>query len=207
MTSRKQLGVFGAPSPSHPRRAGRLWRSACGAGLLAVLCTSGHAQSSLAGNVQSTITLTKSCLVVNATGSTGIALGTLDFGTRPATFTGQVTASLTGGVGGGGTAQVQCSTDVTAITISIDAGLHAGQGTGIGVGARAMANTGSYVPYDVFQNSGNSIAYPANTPVNYTVPTPGAAFSLPIYGLVNKTSTTALTPGIYNDTLLVTLTF
>lgn len=189
--------------------AGALRRGACGAALLAVFCSAGHA-GTLTGNVLSTINLTSGCVVVGGTipaGSPNVSMGTLNFGTKPATFTGQVTATLTGGSGGSGATQVECSSDVLSLTITIDGGLSPGQGTAIGTGTRAMVHTANYVPYDVFQDSGNTIPYPIGTPVPYTVPTPGTAFSLPIYGLVNKTGAGALPPGIYNDTLVVTLTF
>ena len=160
---------------------------------------------SLSGTLDATLTLETACAISGTTLTSGIDLGTLAFGTWPATFTGQLTAQATGGPGGAGNTTVVCSPDVSSIQITIDGGGNAGQGSSIGTGARALASSGKFMPYDVFSDSGHTTAYPINTGVSVNVSGSGAAFDLPIYGLVNKTTANAVDAGAYTDTLQVTI--
>jgi spore coat protein U-like protein len=178
--------------------------------LVAMLVSAGRPRAqSLGGTLDASLTLVTSCVITGDTATSGADFGVLDFGSRPATFVGQLTTVATGGAGGPGTTELTCSPDVTSIAISVDAGLNAGQGTSIGSGARALASgVPGYVPYDVFADVSHSTQYPiSGTSVPFTVPSPGASFALPIYGLINKTSAAALSAGVYTDTLTVTITF
>ncbi|AOK30026.1 spore coat protein [Burkholderia singularis] len=168
-------------------------------------CASVQAQTSqLTGTVNAKLVLTTGCAVDAGGGSvSGTNFGTLDFGTQPSGFTGSLNASATGG--GSTTAQVTCSPDVTSIQVTVDGGQNASKGTGIGSGTRALANGTSYVPYEVYADAGHSKQYIAGTAQAVAVPTPGAAFQLPVYGVANKTSTSALAAGTYTDVLNVTL--
>lgn len=168
----------------------------------------GHAQT-LSGTLTSSLTLTASCIVVGSPGTTSsINLGTLNFPSQPSTFTGTITAIPTGGSSGGGATQVLCSPDVSGLSISIDGGNNAGRGTGVGVGTRAMRNGSVYIPYEVYQDSGRTVAYPVSTTLTgFAIPASGAAINLPIFGQINKTSSTALPAGTYTDTLVVTISF
>jgi spore coat protein U-like protein len=165
--------------------------------------------ATLTGTLQAQLVLTSGCLIVGAPNATsGINLGTLDFGQQPSAFTGTLTAVPTGGVSGASTTQVICSSDVAGLSIAVNGGNNAGQGTGVGAGSRAMANGASYIPYEVYQDAGHTVPYPTTGALTgLTVPANGSAFALPIFGQVNKTSATALPSGTYTDTLLVTLTF
>lgn len=175
---------------------------------LSALPVSAFAQNTLDGTLGATLELTSSCVISGDSATTGANFGTLDFGVRPATFTGVITAQATGGAGGPGATHILCSPDVTSISVGVSGGDNAGEGGAIGSGARAVARGSSYVPYDVFSDAGHSVAYPADgTPVSVTVPVPGAAFTLPVYGRINKTSTVAMTVGTYSDTLTVTIEF
>lgn len=166
------------------------------------------AQNTLDGTLGATLELTSSCVISGDSATSGANFGTLDFGVRPATFTGEITTHATAGAGGPGATQILCSPDVTSVSIGISGGENAGEGSTIGSGARAVAFGSSYIPYDVFSNSGHSIVYPADgTPLSVTVPVPGAAFALPVYGRINKTSAAAMTIGTYSDTLTVTIEF
>jgi len=147
--------------------------------------------------------------VVGVPGSTsGINLGTLTFASQPSTFTGTVAAIPTAGASGGGATQVLCSPDVSGLQITIDGGSNAGQGSGIGVGTRALRNGTAFVPYEIYQDIGHTVAYPVGTALTgFAIPASGAAINLPIFGQINKTSAGALPSGTYTDTLVVTLTF
>jgi spore coat protein U-like protein len=170
------------------------------------------AAGTISGEVKAQITLQAGCIITGAPGGplTGANFGTLDFGIQPAAFTGVLTATPSGGAGGSGQTQIQCSPDVAAITIGVNGGSYASEGSGIGVGARAMKldTSTSYLPYEVYSDVGMTTAYPANgAAVGYTLPASGQAATLPIYGRVNKTSTLALPAGAYTDTLMVTITW
>jgi spore coat protein U-like protein len=166
---------------------------------------------SLTGNLVAQIQLQSGCVLAGNSGSiTGLNFGVLDFGTWPSAFVGVATATATGGAGVAGPTQIICSTDVLGISIAVGPGLNAGQGATIGSGARAMRNgaTTSYVPYDVYRDASYLNAYPTTGAITgITVPSDGTAFTLPIFGRVNKTSAAALPVGTYTDTLLVTLTY
>ncbi|ODS52698.1 MAG: hypothetical protein ABS36_16810 [Acidobacteria bacterium SCN 69-37] len=177
--------------------------------LAAVLLPSAaHAQGTLDGTLGATFELTSSCVISGDSATTGANFGSLDFGSKPATFTGIVTAQATGGAGGPGPTQILCSPDVTSIAVAVSAGAHAGEGSTIGAGSRALAQSTSYIPYDVYADAGHATVYPSNgTPVAVTVPSPGTAFALPVYGRIDKTSPVAVAVGTYADTLTVTIEF
>jgi spore coat protein U-like protein len=169
------------------------------------------AAGSLAGQLNAQMTLQAGCIVSGApgAGSTGVNFGTLDFGTQPATFTGILTATASGGAGGAGATQILCSPDVTSLSITVSGGNNAGQGGSVGVGSRAMKlGTSSYLPYEVYSEPGMTNAYPTSaSAVGVMLPGTGVALPLPIYGRINKTSAAALTSGTYTDVLQVTLTW
>ncbi len=75
--------------------------------------------------------------------------------------------------------------------------------------ARARCPTAApSFPYDVYRDPGHTVPYTAATAVTgIAVPSAGNPFTLPIYGLVNKTNAVALPAGLYTDQLQVTLTF
>jgi len=187
--------------------ARRCGAAACAAAL--ALATGNAHAATLGGTLTANLTLTASCIVVGVPGSTsGINLGTITFASQPSTFTGTLSAIPTGGASGGGATQVLCSPDVSGLQISIDGGSNAGQGSGIGVGTRAMRNGTAFVPYEIYQDIGHTVAYPVGTALTgFAIPASGAAINLPIFGQINKTSNSALPSGTYTDTLVVTLTF
>lgn len=193
-----------APAPFTPSRLRR-----CAAALTLVGLGLGLAApaAAITGQLNAQITLTSGCIIFGGPGTvSGANFGTLDFGVRPSTFIGTATAVATGGEGGG-TTQVVCSPEVSAINIAVSPGNHAGQGTS-GVGQRAMSNGSAFLAYDVYQDPAHTTPYPLSSAVTgIAVPVTGSAFVLPIYGLVNKTTPNALPAGTYTDQLQITLTF
>lgn len=163
----------------------------------------------LAGTLNARMMLTSGCVIYGSAGTTtGANFGTLDFGSRAATFTGSVIAVAMGGEGGAGSTQVVCSPEIAGITISVDGGTHAGLGSANGVGTRAMSNGSAFIPYDVFQDPAHTIPFIASTASSaLSVPITGLPFVLPIYGMATKTNPIALPSGLYTDQLQVTLTF
>lgn len=176
---------------------------------LAFGAVSAHAAGSLAGQLNAQMVLQAGCIISGAAGggTTGLNFGMLDFGMQPSTFTGVLTASASGGAGGAGATQIVCSPDVTALTVSVSAGNNAGQGGSVGVGSRAMKfGSSSYLPYEVYSDAALTTPYPtAASTVGITLPGTGAAFPLPVFGRINKTSAAAMASGTYTDVLQVTL--
>ena len=181
---------------------------AVGLGLTAVTA---QASGSLSGQLNAQMVLQAGCIISGAAGggTTGLNFGMLDFGMQPSTFTGVLTASASGGAGGAGATQIVCSPDVTALTVSVSAGNNAGQGGSVGVGSRAMKfGSSSYLPYEVYSDAALTTPYPtAASTVGITLPGTGAAFPLPVFGRINKTSAAAMASGTYTDVLQVTLSW
>ncbi len=166
-----------------------------------------QAAGNMSGQLNAQMTLQSGCIISGAPGATsGINLGALDFGTHPSTFTGVLTATASGGVGGAGATQVTCSPDVTALNVTVSAGNNAGQGSGVGTGTRAMKFGTSYLPYEVYSDAAMTTAYPtAATSLGVVLPGTGAPVGLPVFGRVNKTSVNAIAAGTYTDVLQVTV--
>lgn len=171
-----------------------------------------HASGNLAGQLNAQMTLQAGCIISGAAGAgtSGVNFGTLDFGAQPATFTGVLAATPTGGADGAGATQILCSTDITALNVSVSAGSNAGQGGSVGTGTRAMrlGSGSSYLPYEVYSDAAMTSAYPTSAgAVSVPLTNTGAALPLPVYGRVNKTSPNALAAGTYTDVLQVTLSW
>lgn len=205
---RARAAAPGALAATPPRHRGQLAAGLLLAGALAFVPATAD---TLTGTLQSRIQLTAGCMIAGSSGAAaGVNFGTLDFGTRPSTFTGTVQATASGGESVSGPTQLVCSPDVLGISIQVGPGNYAGLGGSVGAGTRAMRNgsTAAYIPYDVYRDSGHSQAYPLASSINgIAVPANGAAFPLPIYGQINKTDATALPAGMYTDTLQVTVTY
>lgn len=168
-----------------------------------------HASGSIAGQLNAQVVLQSGCIIAGApgAGATGVNFGTLDFGNQPSTFTGVLTSTASGGVGGPGATQITCSPDITALTVSVSGGNNAGQGGSVGTGSRAMKFGASYLPYEVYSDSALTSAYPSATGVGVVLPGTGAPVDLPVFGRVNKTSPNAMSAGTYVDVLQVTLSW
>jgi spore coat protein U-like protein len=201
---------------SHPgkRRLQALFRLVACAGALALVAVQTHA-ATLAGSLTASIVLASSCLVVGAPGATaGINLGSLDFGNMPATFTGTMSTTASGGVGGGVT-QLLCSPDVTGISLTINGGLNPGMGgSTVGAGSRAMRGVSTnglvgYLPYEIYSDAGFATPFPLGTAVTgLAIPATGLAISLPVFARVSKAvGSAALPAAAYTDTLVVTLSY
>ena len=132
------------------------------AALLALAAQGAHAAGNMSGQLNAQMVLESGCIITGApgAGTSGVNMGTLDFGTHPSTFTGVLTATASGGAGGAGATQVTCSPDVLAMNITVGAGNNAGQGAAVGTGSRAMKFGTSYLPYEVYSDSAMTTAYP-----------------------------------------------
>lgn len=164
----------------------------------------------MVGQLTAQMVLQPGCMVAGApsAGTSGVGLGTLDFGAQPATFAGVLTAAPTGGAGGAGGTQIVCSPEVSALSVSASSGNNAGQGGSVGTGSRAMSFGTSFLPYEVYSDAAMTSAYPVTGhAVGVPLPPAGTPFALPVFGRIHKTSSSAMAPGTYTDVLQVTISW
>jgi spore coat protein U-like protein len=131
-----------------------------------------------------TITLNATCVINSAT--------TLTFAPQ---------GVLTANVPAQSNIFVQCTT-----TTPFNIGLDAGTGTGATVAVRKLTSGGSTVNYSLYSDSGHTTVW-GNTVSTDTVADTGDGTSkqYTVYGLVPAQTTPA--PGVYNDTVTVTVTY
>jgi spore coat protein U-like protein len=133
------------------------------------------------------------CMVVgNPVQTSGIPFGLLDFGTQSAVSGAVRTASLS--ASGGTMAQVQC-TPGAAVSVAIDAGLHA-----VGAQRRLKTATNHYLPYALYVSSAMTTPYQPGVSVPIAVGS--SAINLPVYGVATPPGA-GLPAGQYTDTVQV----
>ena len=144
-----------------------------------------------------TAEIVEGCALVGTSDSSGLDFGTLNFGTYPAIYSGNVTASA---VGAGGPVQVECTSGLT-MQVDVDGGQHLS-----GSQRRLLhGGSGDVVPYALFTTASHAVPIPVSTPVSVVIP-PAGVITLPIFGVATL-SGTGLTPGAYTDLLQVTLSW
>jgi len=138
--------------------------------------------------------------IANAAACTVDAGGTLPFGSHPA-LAGAGPFNVTGTFG------IQCNAGgvtKTTVTVSLDAGLNA---AGI-IANRKMKRTtlpAVFLGYQIYQNAAHTTIFGNGAGQTRTVTTTGSATkTVRMYGQI---PTTTADPGIYNDTVNVTITF
>ncbi|MVV50078.1 SCPU domain-containing protein [Pseudomonas sp. PB120] len=162
------------------------------------IAASATAATTVTGQISATLTLTNSCQVNGASGSTGLNFGALDFGSDNSLFT-SANAQVLGG--GGGALSILCSSGTTPV-VKVRAGSHDGQSPG---GSRALANgSGSFVPYDFYTDAGHSTLLAIDGVINLAAST-GVAQTVNLYG--KAVGKAGLPAGTYTDTVAVELTF
>lgn len=155
-------------------------------------------EAATTGQFDVTATVTPGCLVdgLGASGNAG-QIGTLDFGTASTFSTQQRTATSTTGQ----TMRLRCTQGVT-LRMSVDGGTHASSGQrNLQRGA-----TTSRIPYSLCSDAACTLPIAIGTAVNTAITTSNSEdVRLPIYARLTLPGT--LPPGIYTDTLTVTLTW
>ncbi|WP_420994511.1 spore coat protein U domain-containing protein [Cupriavidus sp. 30B13] len=131
------------------------------------------------------------CGVAGGGAGTGLALGTLDFGTYPAVASGQAGAALAGAL------QIECA-GATALRMTVDGGLHPSGGQ-----RHLRGAAGTLVAYRLYADAGRTRPIAIGQAVSVMVP--GVA-SLPLHGELTLPGGRA-PPGAYTDTAQVTLTY
>lgn len=138
------------------------------------------------------ITIDESCSL-NAAAPTDIDFGTF---TRSAS---------TANIDAAGNLVVNCSAG-TPYNIGLDGGINStGTASSPAAGQRRMANSGNYVPYDLYQDSARSVFWGNTVGSNTLTGTgTGANQNTPVYGRTNDINVPA---GTYSDTITATITF
>jgi spore coat protein U-like protein len=129
---------------------------------------------------------------VNYLGSCQIAAGALNFGSTPGLLT-----------------ALNASSNLSVICTSGDPytiAMGPGQAPGATTSTRQMLGPGGLISYSLFRDSARSLNWGNNSGVDtYSGTGTGAAQSIPVYGQVPPQ--TVPSPGTYQDTVIVTLTF
>jgi spore coat protein U-like protein len=170
-----------------------------GLGVLSLAILSSNAQAAITGLVDVKLNVESGCKVNNSTANpTGSMnnFGTLNFGNTSTTWSNVLTAQVVASGGGGGDLTVTCDSNVNSFNVSIDGGLR---------GNRTLAYSTNNIAYNVYQDAARTSVYTINTPVTISLGS-GNTASVPIYGSIQVQST-AVNPGLYTDTLSVTVSF
>lgn len=154
-------------------------------GLLTPVFGSGAAYAATAtGTLGVTINITSGCVV-----DAGPNL--LDFGAALATITAPIAASTT--------FDVTCD-NTTAYTVALNGGVSAD------ITAREMRQGGNSVSYQLYTDAARSTVFGDGTNGSTVAGTgSGSAQAITVYGTVPPQA--GLTPGIYNDTVTITVTY
>lgn len=162
------------------------------------------------GSIGVSLILTNGCLINGSPAQSGINFGTLNFGTRPATF-GTLTAQLAGAVSGN-TFTVQCTTGAT-YTVQVSGSANAAPTTivgTVGTPGRYLLNTSAPtqgVAYSIYSDSAfnNVIANNANIPIASTT---AGVDSYTLYGRIQGGgNSVTVQPGTYTDTINISVTY
>jgi spore coat protein U-like protein len=160
---------------------------------LVMLATSGVAAGQ---SLAVTAAIVPGCAVDGSAATAGLDFGSLAFGTFPAVLAQSVDASLSAGAG----IQIRC-TGGLGLQISADGGEHA---DGSGRRLARAGDPGSAVPYTLYATAAHDVALPIAGHVGLVVPASGLV-DLPLSAVAALPGTAE--PGLYTDTLHVTLTW
>jgi spore coat protein U-like protein len=138
------------------------------------------------------------CQVNNGTSAGTINFGNLSFGNIFAIGSQNVDSQTTGAGNGG--ILMECSTG-TAFTITLDNGQHFANGTRSMVNA---TNNAVLLNYSLYQNSARTIPWTTASPLAAT--STGVATVYEVYGRIPG-GQAGITPGTYNDTVQVVITW
>lgn len=173
----------------------RAWHRLAGAALGAFAL---GAQAAAQTSFTVTAEIVPGCAIAGSATAANLDLGVLSYGVYPAVHSGQIVASTDAGAGI--PLRVECTPGLE-LHVAIDGGLHAAGGQR----RLGLAGGGTFVAYSLFANAALSVPLPVGTSVALEVPASGS-LDLPIYGAATLPGT-GLAPGVYNDTLHVTLTW
>ncbi|WGL98313.1 spore coat protein U domain-containing protein [Arsenophonus sp. aPb] len=163
------------------------------------------------GTVGVTLTLSNACVINGSAGTSGIPLGTLDFGAQPTTF-GVLTTQLTNG--GNPTFTVQCPPNDTPSAVLTNSVNTAPSGIVVGTAGTppryansSVTNQGVY--YSVYATTptpGAALANGATIPPASS-PTAGTEVYTLFGQIIGNGTNAGITAGTYTDTINITITY
>lgn len=160
--------------------------------LAAGTCSGGNSVLPSGCTIQVTATIQNGCLI---TGGSGASFGILNFGTQPTQPAKTVNTALTGNPAN----QINCTPNMT-LTMSIDSGLYYSSGRHV-----KLTSGSATMAYQIYADAAYQTPIGVNSPVTFSSGSSGLDIRLPIYGRLSIPGTTP--PGIYNDTLTVTMSW
>lgn len=141
--------------------------------------------------------IVQGCVVFGSSSqTTGITLGTINFGSHAALHSGTINAMA--GNSMGGQARLVC-TPGTAVQISVNGGQHP-----VGVQRRMSNGAGKFIPYSLTLMQGTLTGLLPNTPVGIT--TDGTPTALPVQGTVTLPGA-GMASGTYSDSVQVVVSW
>lgn len=163
------------------------------------------------GTIGVSLTLTNGCLINGSASQNGIPFGNLDFGVSPATFT-QLSTQLAGAGNGGNTFGVQCTSNSYSVVLTGNTNTVA-PATAIGTPGstarylRSTDNSSQGVAYSLYSDGSFSSEIANNSPLSRTSSTDGVDYYT-LYGRIKGGgNNTAVAPGIYTDTINVSVIY
>ena len=181
---------------------------ALSASSLLLVTSAGNAVTS-SWTITATLTLTNGCLINGSPSQNGINFGSLNFGTQAATFS-TLTTQLAG-ANGGNSFTIQCTT--ADYTVQIVGSTNTAPGTVVGTPgtpARYLVNTTNAaqgVAYSLYSDSAFNNVIANNTPIP-AASTAAGVNSYTLYGrITGGGNSVTVVPGVYNDTINVSVTY
>jgi len=162
------------------------------------------------GSIAATLTLTNGCLINGSPSQTGINFGTLNFGSRPATFS-TLTTQLTG-ASGGNSFSIQCTT--ASYTVQVTSNTNTTTPTGGTIGtpgtpARYLMNAANTtgVAYSIYSDAAFNNVIANNAPIPAATTVDGVS-NYTLYGRIQGGgNSVTVAPGVYTDTINVSVSY
>lgn len=164
---------------------------------LALSTSATQAANVLSGQIQVRLQIERGCQVINGgSGISNVNFGSIDFGSQTTLFA-SADAQLSGNGGNG--ISIQCSPGEDA-RLTIVKGQNDAQG---GAASHALVNGTSYVPYELYSDSGRNNKLANGAPLSIAADGSARPFNLYARAFGNA----ALVPGTYADILSVQVDF
>lgn len=163
------------------------------------------------GTIGVSLTLSNGCLINGSANQNGINFGRLNFGETPATFS-QLTTQLSGSGAAGNAIGVQCTTNSYSVVVTGNTNTTA-PATVIGIPGsvarylRSSTNTTQAVAYSLSSDSNFSAEIANNAPLPRMSSVDGVDYYT-LYGRIRGGgNNTAVVPGVYTDTINVSVIY
>lgn len=178
--------------------------------LSALFMSSANAAIS-SGTIGVSLTLSNGCLINGTASQNGINLGNLSFGESPATFS-QLSTQLSGSGAAGNAIGVQCTTNSYSVVVTGNANTTTpASSVGVPGGTarylRSTANNTQGVAYSIYSDGNFSSEIANNSPLPRASSAQGVDYYT-LYGRIQGGGNNpAVIPGIYTDTINVSIIY